>query len=172
MSDLLLSRSAVISKCGLYRWRLDRDTGIGGLVALLLGVNPSIADANIDDHTIRKDLGFARRLGWSHIIKGNLFAYRATDIAALRSLDLHTAVGPENDAYLIEMMKEADVVVAAWGPTAKLPSHLRQRWRRVVSMAEHYKVDLQCFGTALDGQPRHTLMLPYSTDLVPWSAPA
>lgn len=170
MSDLLLTRSAVLSPCGTYRYRLDREIGAGA-TAVILGVNPSTADAEVDDATIRKDMGFARRLGWGRIVKGNLFAYRATEITDLRRLDLLTAVGPENDAYLIEMMKEADVVVAAWGPAAKVSRTLRNRWRRVVSIAEHYKVDLMCFGTAQDGHPRHTLMLSYSTPLVPWRAP-
>ncbi len=171
MSDLLLERSAVLSPCQRYRYRLEREIAPTGAVAVILGVNPSTADAEIDDATIRKDMGFARRHGWRRIIKGNLFAYRATDINALRSLDLLTAVGVDNDAHLIEMFKEADVVVAAWGPAAKVSRPLRNRWRRVVQIAEHYKIDLMCFGTAQDGQPRHTLMLAYDTPLVPWVRP-
>jgi hypothetical protein len=170
METVELERSALLSRCGTYRWRLERKTANDGIVAAIIGVNPSTADAEVDDPTIRKDMGFAARLGWRRIIKGNLFAYRATDIKDLRGLSIDTAVGPENDAHLIEMFKEADVVVAAWGPTAKLPPRLRNRWRRVVSIADHYQIDLMCFGTAQDGQPRHTLMLAYDTPLVPWPA--
>ena len=171
MGDLLIERTAIISPCGTYRYVLGRRIG-DGPTALILGVNPSKADAEIDDHTIRKDMGFARRHGWGRIIKGNLFAYRATDIAALRPLDMLTAVGPHNDTHLIAMFKEADVVIAAWGPEAKVPRALRSRWQRVVSIADHYKIDLMCFGTAQDGQPLHTLMLGYDTPLVPWAPPA
>lgn len=172
MTDLLEPRSAVLSPCNVYRYSLERWIADEGPTALIIGVNPSTADAVKDDATIRKDMGFGRRLGWSRLRKVNLFAYRATDIKALRPLDMLTAVGPRNDEHLIESMKEADIVVAAWGPAAKVPPHLRDRWRRVVSIADHYKVDLMCFGTANDGQPRHTLMLPYSTPLVQWKAPA
>lgn len=52
---------------------------------------------------------------------------------------------------------------------AKLPKDLRGRWRDIVYMAMKVQKPLMCFGTAQDGQPRHTLMLAYSTPLVEWS---
>lgn len=165
--DLLLKRSALLSDCGVYRWRLERDLGGSGPVAAILGVNPSTADAEVDDATIRKDMGFARRLGWSRIIKGNKFAFRATDVNALKTA--RDPIGPANDEHLRAMMNEADIVVAAWGPLSKLPKHLRNRWRSIVNMARDADKPLQCWGTAQDGQPRHPLMLAYDTPLVTWS---
>ena len=84
MDDLLLNRTAILSPCRSFRYRLERDVSHDGLVAAIIGVNPSVADAEIDDATIRKDMGFARRFGWRKIIKGNKFAYRATDVRELR----------------------------------------------------------------------------------------
>lgn len=72
--------TALVSPCGRYRLRLDRVTGDVGPVVAIIGVNPSTADATKNDHTIRKDMGFAKRLGWSRIIKANLCGYRATDV--------------------------------------------------------------------------------------------
>lgn len=161
--------SAVFSPCRTWRYRLDRDLGRDGPTVAILGVNPSTADETTNDATIRKDIGFGARHGWGALIKGNLFAFRSTDIKGLR-----TAVdprGPENDAYLRQMMVEASIVVAAWGPAAKLPPVLRKRWMTVVKMAADLHVPLYCFGTAQDGQPRHTLMLAYDTPLTVWKAP-
>jgi hypothetical protein len=166
LSDLLIKRSAIISECGLYRPRLDRDLGFPGLVAAILGVNPSTADGETDDATIRKDYGFCRRNGIGRFIKGNKFAFRATDVRELRAAA--DPIGPTNDAYLEQMMREADIVIAAWGPLSKLPPHLRGRWKRVASIARDVGKPLYCFGTAQDGQPRHTLMLAYDTPLVEW----
>jgi hypothetical protein len=70
--------SAIISSCEQFRWRLEREIQVSGIVVALIGVNPSTADATVNDATIRKDMGFGRRLGWGKIIKGNVFAYRAT----------------------------------------------------------------------------------------------
>lgn len=161
-----IKRSAIISDCGLYRPRLDRDLGVPGRVAAILGVNPSTADGETDDATIRKDYGFCRRNGIGRFIKGNKFSFRATDVKELRNVA--DPVGPMNDAYLEQMMREADIVIAAWGPLSKLPKHLRHRWKRVVMIARDVGKTLHCFGTAQDGQPRHTLMLSYDTPLVEW----
>lgn len=163
-------RSAIISDCGLYRWRLDRDLDQPGQVAAIIAVNPSTADGRIDDQTIRKDIGFGRRLGWSHIIKGNLFAYRATNVKTLRLVS--DPVGPLNDDHLALIMMEADIVIAAWGPLAKLPKPLRGRWREVVKIADRIGCKLKCWGTAMDGHPRHPLMLSYETPLVEWQPPS
>ena len=162
----MLNGSAILSPCGIWRYRLERDLGRDGPTVAIFGVNPSTADAEIDDQTIRKDMGFGRRLGWGRIIKGNKFAFRTTDIRRLRVA--YDPVGPDNDVHLEQIMRDADVHVAAWGPLGKLPHDLRGRWRRVVAIAERVGCPLFCFGVAADGQPRHTLMLAYATELVPW----
>lgn len=163
--------SAILSPCGTYRLRLERTVDmLSPVSAALIGVNPSTADATENDATIRKDMGFARRHGWGKIIKGNKFAYRATDVRELkRAAD---PIGPGCDDELRRIIADADVVVACWGPLSKLPRELRNRWRDVVRMVDEAGKPLMCFGTAKDGQPRHTLMLAYSTPLVAWSHPA
>lgn len=158
--------SAIFSECGIFRYRLDRDLGGNGPVVALLGVNPSTADAEKNDATIRKDIGFGQRLGWRRIIKGNKFAFCATDIKALRFAP--DAVGPENNFYLEQIMREADIIIAAWGPLAKLPRHLQSRWSKVLDIGGKIGKPFMCFGRANDGQPLHTLMLPYSAELRPW----
>lgn len=161
-----MKRSAIISPCGTFRLRLDRDLECDGRVATLLGVNPSKADGEIDDATIRKGYGFATRNDIGRFIMGNKFAFRATDVRELKTA--RDPIGPLCDSYLEQMMREADIVIAAWGPLAKLPQHLRGRWKRVVEIARSVDKPLHCFGTSQDGQPRHILMLSYDTPLVLW----
>ena len=162
--------SAILSPCGTYRLRLERVIDVlSPVTAALIGVNPSTADAETDDATIRKDIGFARRHGWGRIIKGNKFAYRATDVRELKRAD--DPIGPGCDDELRRIIADADVVVACWGPLSKLPRELRNRWRDVVRMADKAGKPLMCFGTAKDGQPRHTLMLSYETPLILWPTP-
>ena len=167
--DMLQHSSAVISPCGLYRVRLERVLSDTGIVAAIIGVNPSTADAEKNDATIRKDMGFGRRFGWRKIIKGNKFAFRATDVKALRTA--RDPVGPDNDVHLEQIMRDADIVIAAWGPLSKLPDRLRTRWRKVAAIADGVGKPLWCFGTAQDGHPRHTLMLSYETPLIEWKRP-
>ena len=154
----------------LYRWRLDRDVQSEGIVAALCGVNPSTAGVDANDQTIRKDIGFARLHGWRRIIKVNKFAFRATDVKMLASaLD---PIGSECDDHLRQAFTDADVIVPCWGPLSKLPKLLRRRYIEVRRLIERSGKPVLCFGTVLDGQPRHTCMIPYSTPLIPWERPA
>lgn len=166
MSDLLTKRSAVISDDGKYRYRLDRGLGRDGKTAAFIMVNPSTADAEVDDATIRKLIGFSQRLGFGRFIVGNKFAYRATDVSELKTAA--DPVGPANDLYLDQIMEAADIIVAAWGPLAKLPRNRRSRWGFIDQLALAHGKPLHCLGTAQDGHPRHPLMLAYDTPMSQW----
>jgi hypothetical protein len=158
--------SAVISECGTYRYRLER--GRGRTLAVIM-VNPSTADAENDDPTIRKVLGFADRLNCGRIIVGNKFAFRATDINELRKA--RDPVGPENDHHIEQILCEGDLHVVAWGSLNKLPDSLRDRWKEIVRIADRLGVDLNCIGTNADKHPKHPLMTAYTTAMAPWMAP-
>jgi hypothetical protein len=160
--------SAVISDCGLYRYRLERDgTGEGATVIVM--VNPSTADATQDDRTIGKLRGFGERNEWGRLIVGNLFAFRATDV---RELGGQTdPVGPLNDWHLAAMMNEADRVIVAWGPVSKQPRAYRGiRWRKVLDIAGNRPV-YSIGAPAKCGHPCHPLMLPYDSQITRWSRP-
>lgn len=167
--QLKITGSSVFSEDGEYRLRLDRDLGISGITAAVIMVNPSKAGASMNDHTIRKLFGFAPRHNIGRFIVGNKFAHVATDVKELRSCA--DPVGPENDKYLEQIMRDADLHIVAWGPLSKLPPQLRSRWRDVVAIADRVGCKLMCFGTAQDGHPRHPLMLAYDTPLIEWMRP-
>jgi len=162
--------SAIISECGLYRYRLERGDMFDSMATAVIMVNPSTADAGQDDPTIRKLRGFGARNGWGRIIVGNLFAYRATDVRELaKAVD---PVGPLTDHHLNIIMQDADRVVFAWGPVSKQPRALRNRWRHVACMAGslgHHPLSIGA--PAKCGHPRHPLMLAYVEPIMPWVAP-
>lgn len=165
----MTDKSAILSPCGRYRWILERGLGGTGPVVATLGVNPSTADAEIDDQTIRKDKGFGERLGWSRIIKVNKFAWRTTDVRELaKAFD---PIGPENDRYIADAFDRADIILFAYGPLAKLPKRLRRRWLEIAMIADRARKPIFCLGITNDGHPRHTLMLPYDTRLLRWDRP-
>jgi hypothetical protein len=170
LSNLFEASSAIISDCGRYRYRLERD-GPGEGRTVVIMVNPSTADADTDDATIRKLKGFGARNGWGRIIVGNLFAYRATDVRELGRVD--DPIGrPENWRHLIAMLGEADRIIAAWGPVTKQPKHLRDTWRDIPHLAGQWGKRLLSIGApAKCGHPKHPLMLAYDTPIVPWSPP-
>lgn len=158
--------SAIISECALFRYRLEREIAETGIVLAYLGVNPSKADALIEDQTTMKWRGFGVRNGARRYIAGNPFAFRATDVTELSSAA--DPIGPENDRHLREIMRDADILVPCWGSRAKLPRHLRPRLDAVLGLLRDSGKPIKIFGLTASGDPAHPLMLGYSTPLVDW----
>lgn len=95
--------SAEISPCGQYRYKLMRSIlqVVGwDKPALFIMLNPSTADADIDDPTVRRCIGFAKREMCSSLTVVNLYALRATDPRQL--MKHQNPVGPLNDQWLAE----------------------------------------------------------------------
>jgi hypothetical protein len=154
--------SAVISECGKYRYSLER--GMPGFRAMhWIMLNPSTADANTDDPTIRKCVGFARHHGCARITVHNLFAVRATDPREM--LKHSDPVGPENWMHVEKMLKGASIanerVICAWGSHGKF----MDQDETVMGWIENANIKPLCFGYCSNGTPRHPLMLAYSTPM-------
>lgn len=153
--------SAIISECGTYRYRLERDVGMDGPTYAFFGINPSTADATVNDATVRKWIGFVKKWGGRRFIVGNVFAYRATDVRELSSaIDPH---GPGNADHLARIVADADVLVPCWGRLAKLPPNLRSRPGLLLDLLRGSNKEVECFGWTSDGSPKHPLMLGYDT---------
>lgn len=165
-----MADDAVISSCGRYRYALARDVQAifprQGLV-VFLGVNPSTADAQTDDATVRKWRGFAERWGFRRFLVGNLFAYRATDVGELAAVE--DPIGPDNDAHLRDMLWQASLVVPCWGSREKLPATLRPRIDAVRAVLRQIPVEVLVLGLTRSGDPKHPLMLGYHARLEDWS---
>ncbi|WP_175706816.1 DUF1643 domain-containing protein [Burkholderia ambifaria] len=158
--------SAIISPCGTYRYRLEREVGIDGPAYAFIGINPSTADASIDDATVRKWIGFVSRWGGRKFIVGNVFAFRATDVGALASAD--DPAGPMNDAHLASILHEADIIVPCWGARGKLLPSLLPRLDMISRLMGAATKSVMTFGLTASGDPKHPLMLGYDTELQPW----
>lgn len=124
-----------------------------------IGVNPSTANEKENDHTISKDIGFAKRLGYGGLLKLNVGALCATDPRKWRKG--WDRIGAENTAnHLVAYARHFNVgkTIAAWGKNGNYAIGQCDAIRRAFPQ-------LWCFGKNPDGSPRHTLMLPYTTEL-------
>ena len=142
-------KSAVISPCGCYRYRLSRTWDGRKLPLVWIMLNPSTADAEIDDPTIRRCISFSRREGLGGIEVLNIFALRATNPKELRvAVD---PIGPDNDQWIREVLHAHSRCVAAWGEHGKYLGRgfavLRTLWEA--------GLDVQCLGD----KPRHPLYI-------------
>lgn len=148
--------SALISSCGKYRYRLSRVWQTGPKLGFIM-LNPSTADAVADDPTIRRCIGFAKSLGYSGIVVGNLFAWRATVPTELKlCLD---PVGPENDVALSEMCYDTTMIICAWGDR----SPIVERNQRVVQLIKQNGKKPYCLKLTRKSNPGHPLYVPGDT---------
>lgn len=150
MTVEMIAKSALLSPCGTYRYWLSRvwDESLPACAFIML--NPSTADAEKDDPTIRRCIGFAESWGYGALNVYNLFALRSTKPQVLYA---HSdPVGPDNDAHLSQIPESA-CVVAAWGNHGDFRS-------RSFSVRRMFKGRLKNLGLSLQGQPLHPLYLP------------
>jgi hypothetical protein len=147
--------SAEFSSCGQYRYSLTRIWSPGRPTILFVGLNPSTADAEKNDPTIRRCLRFAQDWDYGGLIVCNLFAYRSTNPKALRIVD--NPIGPENDAAIRQACQVADRVVVAWGVHGRIGG----REDAVLPMLRRP----YCLGATLGGSPKHPLYLAGKTRL-------
>jgi hypothetical protein len=155
---------SVLSECGRYRYTLTREWN-GSLPALtFVMLNPSTADATLDDPTIRRCIGFARRRGFGGLQVLNLFAFRATDPMHMKAA--HDPVGPDNDAHIIAALTAtaaaSSPVIAAWG----VHGTYNGREAEVRKLSLECGVKLMCLGSTKGGHPRHPLYVAAAQEFV------
>lgn len=162
MPQKYLRMSAVISPCGLYRFRLERVWDDSKPTCGLFMLNPSRADWEQDDPTIRRGVGFSKREGCGALVVGNLYNFRATKPVELLRAD--DPLGPDADMYLREALAVIDgPVIAGWGahPMAV---------RRAAEVAKILGPRAMCLGKTKDGHPRHPLYVRADKELEPLAA--
>ncbi len=151
-------KSAAFSSCRTYRYALWRIWQPQEPQLLFIGLNPSTADEQADDPTIRRCLGYAQDWGYGGITVANLFACRTSDPAVLRAEE--DPVGPENDRWLQVLADQAGLVVAAWGNHGMF----RGRWKEVAAIFS----ELHCLELTRLAQPRHPLYTRKSSLPIRW----
>jgi hypothetical protein len=132
-------------------------------------LNPSVADANIDDPTIRKCIGFSKRWGFTEMEVVNLSPFRATKPKELLINKVPVFVKIENDDAIQDAIAcfTTKRIVLAWGANGtdhfldvqRVHDIIKQGWE------SDSGVQLQCLGRTKSNQPRHPLMLSYNTEL-------
>lgn len=157
-------KDAFISPCRTYRyWLLRQWNAENGKVNFIM-LNPSTADAEQDDPTIRRCMRFASDWGYGGILVTNLFAFRSSSPKELK-IQVYPEGGAENQECLLKGARESSLVVAAWGAHGAW----RNRARHVTS--ELAGVGIKCLGLTKDGHPQHPLYIPADRPLIPFPNP-
>lgn len=170
--DPLPPSTARFSPCGVYRYELRRYWRHGTRPLVCAGLNPSTADAEQDDPTIRRDIGFGKLWHCDFMIKINAYAFRATDPkvmqkAAVAGFDV---IGPDNDRWILEALTLvrdlSGILLVSWGKNIG-----PERQIEMATLIEQAGVVPMCLGTNKNGTPVHELYQPYESQLEVWEAP-
>jgi hypothetical protein len=155
-------QSAILSKDGFYRYRLERRWGEGKPLVFLM-LNPSTANAMVNDLTITKCIGYAKRWNYPAIVVVNLYAYRSTYPGALAAVP--DPIGPENDRHILDACAEAGRVVIAWGRANP------RRVGEVMRMLKTYGYPIYAIRQNVDGNPAHPSRAGYTSEPITYEDP-
>ena len=157
---------ADFSPCGKYRYKLWRIWDPDKPRAMCIGLNPSTANHEKNDATIRYLIQMLTVLGYGGFYMTNLFA-----IISSKPEVLLTCADPlgDNDLKLDEVAAICDDVIFCWG-------NFRQAKDRIEAVKPKFK-RAKCFGFNANGTPFHPLAMmprngrdPNSPVLLPWQA--
>jgi hypothetical protein len=125
-------------------------------------LNPSRADATLDDPTIRRCMGLAQGWDFGTITVVNLFAYCTAHPQHLKQVA--DPVGSENDITVLETAAASTAILLAWGNWGSL----YQRDITVLELLSPFHDKCYCLGHNRTGQPRHPLYVRQEAQLMPW----
>ena len=119
-------------------------------------LNPSRADAEFNDPTIKRCINFAKSWGYDRLEVVNLFAYRTSKPSLLKQAT--EPIGRDNDRFILESVHRSDRVILAWGNHGT--------WQKqdlyTFELLKNYKY-LYSLGITKKGCPCHPLYLRSTT---------
>ena len=146
-----ISRSADISNDKKDRFSLSRIWDSKKPKALYIMLNPSYADDESDDPTIRRLIFFSKKFKFGGFYVTNLF----TQITPYpKELNMDNNLKKKNLKIISELIKKSDLIVYAWGSLVSEPMELSKLIESPL-----------CFGINKNGTPKHPLYLRSDTKL-------
>lgn len=156
--------TAIFSRCGKYRYRLDRQVQESGIVIAFFGINPSKANDIENDPTVKKWLVFAKKNNARKFIVGNIFSTVTPYVHELP--ENINSIDDDNELHLDSIISEADVLVPCWGTREKVPTILHPYFDMIMDKLKKSQKPIFCFGLTKSGDPKHVGRLSYETELV------
>jgi len=147
-----MKRETTFSHCRKYRYTLWREFECDDIFqpaqffnsfAQFICLNPSTADENNDDPTVRRCIQFSKDWGYGAFCMTNIFGFRATDPNVMKAQD--DPIGCDNTNQIREIAEHAGIIIAAWG---RHGFHL-YRQAQVLDALQPWKEKVHCLG--LDG---------------------
>lgn len=168
-------RAADVDQRTNCRFTLRRAWGPGPSI-LWCGANPSLANAERDDPTMRREIGFSYRWGFGSLVKVNLLPFitpNPAHLAARMRERRGRMLMHDNEQRLRDELDKVTVCVAAWGNLVPPDEVERILWAVRYDTADPKPVEWKCLGVTNSGAPKHTLArgkhrIPDDAKLIDW----
>jgi hypothetical protein len=115
-------KSAYISSDNQYRYKLFRSWDETKPTIMFVMLNPSTADSEYDDPTIRRVINFSKSWGYGSLHVVNLYAFRSTNPKELKNIE--DPIGKDNIFHIQSLIGLVEKVIYAWGYNEKEPKWL------------------------------------------------
>lgn len=164
-----MEKSAFIEPDGNYRYWLSRQWNKKKTQLLIIGLNPSTADAEEDDNTISRLISFVRKAGYGGFFICNVFAYRTKDPNKMMEwyrelpVDVEMNEHKKNLQIIWNIRRECEHILFCWG-AHKMSGEGRDL---IAGLIKAYPTAL-CFGHTKNGHPKHPLYLDGETQMIPF----
>jgi hypothetical protein len=162
--EFAVNRGASFSYCRKYRYALWRIWDETKPLVMFIGLNPSTANENENDPTIRSVQRISKANGYGGFYMMNCWAYVSTDPEKLRDHRWNELICEWNDNMLTTIKARCKDVVFAWGSFS------------IVSETGRDKELLEMFPNAKalfinkNGSPKHPLFCKSDTKLIEYRA--
>ncbi len=128
-------------------------------------LNPSTADHEILDPTVKGLVERAKQLNYDLVTIVNAYGFRATKPRTM--FDAARAgekiVGVNNDQILAREFERADLIFCGWGTNVEI-----LRAAALLELLRPHRGKLHVLDLNDDGSPKHPLYVPHATQLLPW----
>ena len=157
---------AELSECGKYRYAIGRRWLATKPMILWIMLNPSTADHNHEDPTIRRVIDYSQRWGFGAMVVCNLWPMRTAYPWILFDMPLKDALGPDgvNDRHIRFFADHAEKIICAWGANGQKLG----QGERVRQMLNGEGLELNSLRMTKTEQPSHPLYLPKKLEPVQW----
>ena len=156
MSSLFDDNGAAFSECRKYRFALWRIWDISKPLVMFIGLNPSTANEEVNDNTIKRVRNLSMQFGYGGFYMMNCFPYISTDPNALYDFGNIK----ENDHWLTRVGSYCHDIVFAWGSFKVIKDKGRdEELKKMFPRAKALKL-------SKDGSPWHPLYVPKNVQLI------
>ena len=141
---------------------------------ICIGINPSTAEPDNLDNTLKSAERIALHNGFDSFIMFNVYAQRATDPDDMEK-DFNAHMHRENMKafeYILSLSEDAPAVWAAWGTIIEKRKYLPECVLDMISIGERYGAKWYTAGarSKAKGHPHHPLYLKKDSTLDPFDA--